>query len=443
MIMLVAFIALAVPLTVGAIQTAAQFSRNSRVYDDRLTGLYSASSGIEVALWEMVSDPSYGEDLTESSPTKTTQARVNGETVNITVTRIFSEQVLQGQGLIAIKLVDPSTVPAIATTTFTYTLTIKNEGTGTAQIKKLIDYLPPGLGYLAGSTSGLTTQEPTITNIAPATCGSSPYELRWNVQPENVMIASGQQLSLVFQAGGMLADGTYYNQASARYDPWWVSPDVFVYTPFSAEITVGSGTTKCGHNLQVLVTQSVDPSAPTPGVQTVFTYTVSVENVSPDVRYVCKIQDLLPPSFVYDPGSTGDYPSNIWPLEPLVTWESEPERWKLRWADGADNSLEPLASIPAGATKTQVFRAIATTESGLDYYSEVSVTWSSQLTGGGKCKTGQNEGGLAYGGTGELAAIGTPTTFDITAIATNGTVKSRVVLYRVAGDVEILSWQAY
>ena len=71
------------------------------------------------------------------------------------------------------------------------------------------------------------------------------------------------------------------------------------------------------------------------------------------------------------------------------------------------------------------------------------MTWSSQPTGGGKCKTGQNDGGTAYGGTGELAAVDTPTTFDIVAIAPNGTVKSRVVLYRVAGDVEILSWQAY
>ena len=308
--MLVAFIALAVPLTVAAIQTAAQFSRGSRVYDDRLTGLYAASSGIEVALWEMLSDPSYGQDLTESSPTKTTEAQVNGETVNVTVTRIFGQQVLQGQGLVVTKLVDPDTVPANATTTFTYTLTIKNEGTGTAQIKRLTDYLPPGLSYLTGSTSGLTTLEPTIANTAPATCGSTPYELRWNVQPESVMIASGQQLSLVFQTTGILTDGTYYNQASVRYDPWWVSPDVFVYTPFSAEIAAGFGTTKCGHNLQVLVTQSVDPSAPTPGVQTVFTYTVSVANVSPDVRYVCKIENLLPPSFVYDPGSTGDYPSN-------------------------------------------------------------------------------------------------------------------------------------
>lgn len=442
MIMLVAFIALAVPLTVAALQTAAQLSRNSGVYDDRLTALYSAASGIEVALWEMLSDPGYGEDLTEASPTKTTQAQVNNETVDVTVTRIFGEQVLQGQGLVVTKSVDPNAVPANATTTFTYTLTIKNEGTGTARIKRLTDYLPPGLSYLTGSTSGLTTQEPTINN-GQATCGSSPYELRWNVQPEDVTIASGQQLSFVFQATGTLADGTYYNQASARYDPWWVSPDVFVYTPFSAEITVGSGTPKCGHNLQLLVTQSVDPPASTPGVQTVFTYTVSIEDVSPDVRYVCKIENLLPPSFVYDPGSTGDYPGNIWPLEPIVTWESGSERWNLRWSDGADNSLEPLSSLSAGETETQVFRAVATPESGVDYYSEVSVTWSSELTGGGKCKTGQNDGGTAYGGTGDLATVDTPTTFDVAAVATNGTVKSRVVIYRVAGDVEILSWQAY
>ena len=71
------------------------------------------------------------------------------------------------------------------------------------------------------------------------------------------------------------------------------------------------------------------------------------------------------------------------------------------------------------------------------------MTWSSQPTGGGKCKTGQRAGGTAYGGTGDLAAVDTPITFDVAAIATNGAVKSRVVLYRVAGEVEILSWQAY
>ncbi len=55
-IMLLGFIVLALPLAVAASQTAGQLSRNSGVYDRRLTGMYSASAGIEVAIHEVLSD---------------------------------------------------------------------------------------------------------------------------------------------------------------------------------------------------------------------------------------------------------------------------------------------------------------------------------------------------------------------------------------------------
>ena len=51
LIMLVGFIGLAVPVSVASIQTSAQLSRNSRVYDSRLRSMYGAGSGIEVAIW--------------------------------------------------------------------------------------------------------------------------------------------------------------------------------------------------------------------------------------------------------------------------------------------------------------------------------------------------------------------------------------------------------
>ena len=59
LIMLVGFIGLAVPITIAAVQTSGQLSRNPRVYDSRLTGMYSAGAGIEIALHEIMNDHSF------------------------------------------------------------------------------------------------------------------------------------------------------------------------------------------------------------------------------------------------------------------------------------------------------------------------------------------------------------------------------------------------
>jgi len=442
-LMLLAFMVLAVPITLGTLRTAGQLARNSRVYDDRLIRFYSAGAGIEFALWQMLNDPTFDDGLTAENPTQDEIVTSNGETITVTVTKMFSGDDIQGQAIVATKSVDPATAQIGQPTTFTYTVTIRNAGTGTVQIKQLQDYLPPGFTYVSGSTNGLSTTEPSITTNAPATCGSVPSELRWNIQPEKETVNSGQEVTLTFQATATLADGTYYNQTSVRYDPWWASPDTYVYTPHTAGVTVGTGTPKCGYNLRVLVTKEVEPAVPPPGVETEFTYTITVENVSSGTLYVCKIEDLLPPTFTYVAGSSGEYASNITTAEPLVSWESGPERWNLRWADGFDTSLEPMTSIPVDGTKTQTFRATAIPASGADYFNEVNVTWASSLTGGGKCKGGQAGGGTSYGGAGQLSAVDAPIMYDLSSVASDGSIQSRVVFYELAGQIEILSWQQY
>ena len=115
--MLVGFIALGVPIAVSALQTSAQLARNSQVYDRRLTSDYSAGAGVEVALWEVQNDPAFGDNLTKTDPSTQMTADTNDETVHVTVTRIFGEESLQGQGTIITKSVDPTTAVANATTT--------------------------------------------------------------------------------------------------------------------------------------------------------------------------------------------------------------------------------------------------------------------------------------------------------------------------------------
>ena len=89
-------------------------------------------------------------------------AEANGETINITVTKIFTSSSVIGQGLVVTKDVTPTTAPVNATTTFTYTIKIKNEGTGTSEIEEIKDFLPPGFTH-TGPTSGITTNDPIVS----------------------------------------------------------------------------------------------------------------------------------------------------------------------------------------------------------------------------------------------------------------------------------------
>ena len=162
LIMLIGFIGLAVPITIASIQTGGQLSRNSRVYDGRLTAMYNSGGAIEVALHQILTDPSFNDGLTPSSPSNTMTADANGETVNVTVTKIFTSSAVAGQGLVVSKAVMPTSTPVDTATTFTYTITIKNEGTGTSEIEEIRDFLPPGMVYATSSTNGITTNDPVV-----------------------------------------------------------------------------------------------------------------------------------------------------------------------------------------------------------------------------------------------------------------------------------------
>ena len=79
-IMLLGFIVLAVPLATAALGTAAQLSRNSGVYDRRLTGQYNAASGVEVAIHDALYDPDFDDDLSPSDPKRTSRSTSTGTT---------------------------------------------------------------------------------------------------------------------------------------------------------------------------------------------------------------------------------------------------------------------------------------------------------------------------------------------------------------------------
>ena len=450
LLLVLAFIGLAVPLTIGAIQIAGELNLLSRVYDKLLRSRYTASAGAEMAFWTVTDDPSFDDGLTPVDPCTEFVITIGGEAVTVTVCRIFTTVDLQGQGIVVTKTVTPTTAEDDEETEFTYTITIENAGGGSAVIKKIYDYLPPNFRYVNGSTSGLTTSNPSLNNSSPKTCDDRPYRLYWNVEPENITLAPGEKRNLIFAAEAELDPGTYYNQASVRYVPWWstTGSQVDVFTPFSAEVVVGSGSPYCGYDLNVIVTKTVEPQNAPPGVETEFTYSIKTENLSSGTRYVCKVEDNLPPTFTYVAGSSSEYPDNIDTSEPELVWNSAITRWLLRWADGTGSNLPPLVSLATGETRYQVFRAKTTPQPGVDYFNEVSSVWSKQLVGG-HCKTGAGDGGASswggsiQGGASPDSAVEGIIIYDILSVASDGSVRSRIQYYESSGQIQIISWQEF
>ncbi|MFH1141461.1 MAG: hypothetical protein V1724_07370 [Chloroflexota bacterium] len=442
LLLVLAFIGLAVPLTIGALQIAGELNLLSRVYDKLLRSRYTASAGAELAFWTVINNPPFDDNLTPIDPCTEFVVTIGGENVTVTVCRVFTSASLQGQGIIVTKSVNPTAAQAGQSTIFTYTLTLENQGTGTVTVDRVYDYLPPYFTYVSGSTSGLTTGNPSINQTNTAMCDIKPYRLIWDVGDDNVPIEPGQQQNLTFSTSASLPNGTYYNQALVHYKPWWNDDEVDVFSPSTAEVVVGSGTPYCGYDLNVLLTKIVEPAVGNPGVEQEFTYTITAKNMSSSTRYVCKIEDILPPTFVYVDGSSAEYPSSMDLMEPSLDWDDDTGRWTAKWAHGQGADLDPLASLAPGEVRTQVFRARATPQPGTNYYNEARALWSNQLSGG-HCKQGTGDSGTTNSGAGQTSEVQSTAIYDILSVASDGSVRSRIQYYEASGQIHIISWQEY
>ncbi len=87
-----------------------------------------------------------------------------------------------------------------------YTITVSNPGTAATPLADITDTLPDGFSYVAGSTTGVTTDEPTVNGQTLTWSGSF-----------NVPAASGSPgtISLTFTVTASSATGVYTNSANA------------------------------------------------------------------------------------------------------------------------------------------------------------------------------------------------------------------------------------
>jgi len=104
-----------------------------------------------------------------------------------------------------------------------YTIVVTNPNAAAATLSSIVDTLPAGFSYTAGSSSGATTTDPSV----------AAQVLTW-AGPFNV--PAGGTLSLHFAVTVSTANGTYFNQATADAGGQTVAG-----TGPTAPITIGGG----------------------------------------------------------------------------------------------------------------------------------------------------------------------------------------------------------
>lgn len=195
---------------------------SSRDYAQAITKQYSADAGVEHATWRLKYEPGFAGSLTPANPTANYPITVNNTSVNINITWTEIEpppnpppppEGPQADRIQVSKSVAPNSAPAGEETTFTYTISINNVSTSTINLAEVRDLLPAGFSYVTGSSSGLTTDPPTIELEV------GQQKLEWEFSPPNPDVAAGQIVTQTFRARATLQMDIYWNEAWVTLDP--------------------------------------------------------------------------------------------------------------------------------------------------------------------------------------------------------------------------------
>jgi len=163
----------------------------------------------------------------------------------------------------------------------TYTITITNAGYGDASVTAIQDTLSTGFGYVPGSTTGLTTADPSVT---------SQTILEWTgawIAPKRTGEVDGT-LTLSFQATAAGARGTFPNFVTVSGGNFTA-----VQTGPTAEVTVTAPL--------LCLAKSVDKAQAKPGEELL--YTIHYRNAGDGGAQTLVVMDTVPLHTTYVPGS--------------------------------------------------------------------------------------------------------------------------------------------
>ena len=346
-IVVLAFMVLAIPTMAAALSFSATVSNSAKHLRDATSGRLSAVGGNDYAIYRLIHEPGFKESLVPGVPVNATLP-LNGTDVTVTWEKVgvpggtvppVPPAVLQ-----TAKLVSPASIPADTPTNVTYTIDVTNTGPATVTVDRIKDGLPPYFDYVTGTTTGVTTSDPSIFGFADGQGSPLFRVLTWDI---GQTLGPAGSIMLQFQALVDAPDGHYCNEA-------WADPGgKETGTGPAAKLQSGVPTEPLCDNEAVDVRKTVDLPSASAGVETTFRYRIEAENLSATQRDMYWILDILPPGFVFDSGSVS---GDITTSNPFA-WFSGGQQ-HLSWFFFFGKSLDPAQ------TKHLEFDATATLSTG-------------------------------------------------------------------------------
>ena len=116
-----------------------------------------------------------------------------------------------GASASVVKSIAPVVAPSQTPQTYTYTISVRNTGATTFNLKELRHLLPEGFVYAQGSSSGMTSADPSVSG------SSGQVSLTWAYGPE-ITIQPGASNTQVLQVVVTPASNEYYNEVWAIFN---------------------------------------------------------------------------------------------------------------------------------------------------------------------------------------------------------------------------------
>ena len=354
MILVIGFMALAIPLITAALTLSGTLARDSQVKTNILKRQYAALGVVEYVSY-LAADPIRWNDwktanFVPASGNYQESLIISGQNTNVTVAPLAVSPGDAPAIPISPLQTQLSANPAVLPegNDLTLTLTITNLTTGLEDLTKIYIGLPPGFRYHGGSTTGVTTADPVETVMSSLFNDTPDYDLvTWDLTSLDLQLQPSQSVTLSFVAHTDDPEGNEEGNFCVR---GWVGAAGGVPSNGSTvQVTLGEAYEPCLDNRLETVTTVSPQIVPTGGATHVFTYTTTVQNVGTETQLLTGIRDVLPLGFNYKLNTTSGDLTNSNPSATLLI----DGRWELNWTFPSE------IPVPPGGTKTLVIQAEA------------------------------------------------------------------------------------
>lgn len=398
MLLVIAFMALSIPLITTGLGLSTVLSVDSKVKTQILNRQYCALGAMEYIRY-VGRDPTRWNDF------------VSADEVEITICPEMTLSVNQSLGqpaylpfisskkhrLFTTKLVDNKIdTISIPGGIVEYTVTVENKHRKSVDFKKLVDELPDGFSHEPGTSTlkrpdGTTVPLPDPVLKAPKKNGESA-KLEWTIPTPN-KLQPGDKAIVTFWAKAALdiGDGVYCNEVYAE------KGGKKTRSGMTAKVTIGIGDfdMRC-KGTAVSVWKEVQPEVAVPGTSTTYTYSIFIKNEGTDNLSIKEIKDYVPENFpivkqttVAELNLTSKFESLAVPPQSPTDKETkiknkhkgkkkketDPFLTEIKWKFKKDNHRV----VPPGETWILTYETTAALPKGY-YAAEVDVKFDKRLT---------------------------------------------------------------